>query len=97
MRLLLSAAVVTLPLVFGTVLGAEPASEQEMTARVDARLAEVWQRQTVEPAPSADDAEFLRRAWLDLCGIIPPLNDADGISGVRPFRGFAATTTVGVY
>ena len=36
-------------------------------------------------APAASDAEFLRRAWLDLCGIIPPINDPDGISGIRNF------------
>src|SRR5262245_1143299 len=65
--------------------GAEPPGEQELTARVDARLAEAWRHEGVEPAPRADDAEFLRRAWLDLCGVIPPLNDADGISGVRDF------------
>ena len=68
-----------------TPAGAESLTEQQMTARVDARLAEVWKREGVEPAPPAKDAEFLRRAWLDLCGIIPPLNDADGISGVRDF------------
>jgi hypothetical protein len=85
MRLLLSlAALVTLPLAGEIAAGDEP-SEQEMTARVDALLSEAWQRAKVEPAPRADDAEFLRRAWLDLCGIIPPLNDADGISGVRDF------------
>lgn len=64
---------------------ADPLSEREMAVRVDAHLAEVWNREQVQPAPPADDAEFLRRAWLDLCGIIPPLNDADGISGVRNF------------
>jgi len=64
---------------------AEPPSEREMAARVDAHLAEVWERERIQPAPPAEDAEFLRRAWLDLCGIIPPLNDPDGISGVRNF------------
>jgi len=56
-----------------------------MAARIDALLAEVWTREKVEPAPLSSDAEFLRRAWLDLCGIIPPINDPDGISGIRNF------------
>jgi hypothetical protein len=65
--------------------GAAPPPLEEMAARIDELLAEGWQRAGVEPAPPASDAEFLRRAWLDLCGIIPPLNDADGTSGVRNF------------
>ena len=64
---------------------AAPPSEAEMAARIDALLAEAWAREGVEPAPPAGDAEFLRRAWLDLCGIVPPVNDPDGISGVRDF------------
>ena len=64
---------------------ADPKAEREMAARIDALLAERWAREKVEPAPPASDAEFLRRAWLDLCGIIPPINDPDGISGIRNF------------
>jgi len=64
---------------------AAPPTEAEMAAKIDSRLAEAWNREKVRPAEPADDAEFLRRAWLDLCGIIPPLNDPDGISGIRGF------------
>jgi len=64
---------------------ADPAGEREMAARIDALLAEGWARERVEPAPLSSDAEFLRRAWLDLCGIIPPINDPDAISGIRNF------------
>jgi hypothetical protein len=66
-------------------LWADPSAEGEMAARIDALLAEAWARERVEPAPRSSDAEFLRRAWLDLCGIIPPINDPDGISGIRNF------------
>jgi hypothetical protein len=64
---------------------AAPPSEAEMAAKVDARLAELWTRAKVSPAAPAEDAEFLRRAWLDLCGIIPPLNDPDTLCGIRGF------------
>ena len=68
----------------GVVL-AESATEADVAGRIDQHLAAVLDAEGVSPAASADDAEFLRRAWLDLCGIIPPLNDDDGISGVRDF------------
>ena len=64
---------------------AAPPSEVEMAARIDALLAEAWTREGVQPAPPADDAEFLRRAWLDLCGTIPPLNDDDALCGINGF------------
>ena len=73
---------------------AAPPNEFEMAARIDAHLAAEWSDAHVAPAPSASDAEFLRRAWLDLTGIIPPLNEsvdrdgdgkADEFYGVRGF------------
>ncbi len=63
---------------------AEP-SESAMSDRVDDFLAKRWQQENITPSPTASDAEFLRRAWLDLCGVIPPLNHDDGISGIRDF------------
>lgn len=69
--------------------GAAPPTEAEMAVRIDARLAQQWSSANVTPAALAEDAEFLRRAWLDLCGIIPPLNDSDALCGVR---GFLAAT-----
>lgn len=57
----------------------------EIAARIDDHLAKRWKIERVEPAKPASDAEFLRRAWLDLCGVIPPLNHSDGISGIRDF------------
>jgi hypothetical protein len=43
----------------------------KMAARIDALLEEQWAANEVKPAPVADDAEFLRRASLDLTGVIP--------------------------
>ena len=54
-----------------------------MTARADQRLAERWTAAGIEPAPQSSDAEFLRRAHLDLCGTIP---------SVAEVRDFLAST-----
>lgn len=43
----------------------------DLAARIDEHIAARWRAQSVEPAPTASDAEFLRRAWLDLAGRIP--------------------------
>lgn len=85
MRGTVMALSVAMLLVGTAVAWADPAGELAMAARIDTLLAEGWAREKVEPAPNSSNAEFLRRAWLDLCGIIPPINDPDGISGIRNF------------
>jgi hypothetical protein len=47
---------------------ADPA---DLAGRIDARLSARWSADRVQPAPPADDAEFLRRVYLDLAGRIP--------------------------
>jgi Protein of unknown function (DUF1549) len=42
------------------------------SADVDARLRAEWQRAGVIPVTSADDATWLRRAWIDVLGTVPP-------------------------
>jgi hypothetical protein len=42
-----------------------------LAARIDARIASRWPRAGFQAAPVADDAEFLRRAHLDVAGVIP--------------------------
>jgi hypothetical protein len=44
-----------------------------MAARVDELLAARWNDEGVSPAPLAADGEFIRRAYLDLTGVIPPV------------------------
>jgi hypothetical protein len=42
------------------------------SADVDARVREEWKSAGVTPTAAADDATWLRRAWLDVLGTIPP-------------------------
>src|SRR5579871_3759255 len=44
---------------------------QQMAARIDQLIAQKYAAEGVQPAPLADDAEFLRRLYLDLAGRIP--------------------------
>ncbi len=42
------------------------------SADIDAKLRAAWQDAGVTPTPPATDAVWLRRAWLDVLGTIPP-------------------------
>jgi len=55
---------------------AAAAADQQMSQRVDSLLAAAWKDASVKPAPRASDAEFLRRAYLDLTGQIPRVSEA---------------------
>ncbi|HUY91466.1 MAG TPA: DUF1549 and DUF1553 domain-containing protein [Pirellulales bacterium] len=58
-------------------------SPLELAARIDAVLAAAWQAEGVAPAPPADDAEFLRRASLDIIGKIPAASEVRAFLGDR--------------
>jgi hypothetical protein len=47
-----------------------------LSGKIEELVAAKWAAAKVEPAPLADDAEFLRRVYLDLTGKIPPVADA---------------------
>ncbi len=49
----------------------DSARSREMASRIDELLEQQWAAAQVEPAPAASDGEFLRRASLDLTGVIP--------------------------
>jgi hypothetical protein len=42
------------------------------SADVDAKVRAEWTKAGVTPTPAADDATWLRRAWLDVLGTVPP-------------------------
>jgi hypothetical protein len=50
---------------------AAPPDPADLAARIDRRIDAVLKADGVPPAPPADDAEFLRRASLDVIGRIP--------------------------
>lgn len=56
---------------------AAEAEDDEILARVDAELARGWTAAKIEPTPLADDAEFLRRASLDLLGRVPTHDEVE--------------------
>jgi hypothetical protein len=55
---------------------ADRAKVRVLAARIDKHLAAGWSAAGVEPAPLADDSEFLRRVYLDLAGRIPSVAEA---------------------
>ena len=73
---LVGLAVLAIP---ATVYAAEPAPAPSskpdpadaITALIDGRLERDWAARGIKPAPKADDAEFVRRVYLDLIGRAP--------------------------
>src|SRR5262249_38898338 len=72
-------------LLIGTATAAEPARADRSSAarealalaeKIDQQVAARWAESDTKPAARADDAEFLRRACLDLAGRIPSVEQA---------------------
>jgi hypothetical protein len=56
-------------------------SQRRLVAQIDEHLRSGWERLEVVPAPRADDAEWVRRVYLDLHGRIPTLAEAERFLG----------------
>ncbi|HET6328202.1 MAG TPA: DUF1549 and DUF1553 domain-containing protein [Planctomycetaceae bacterium] len=55
----------------------EPADSVKLVAAaIDRHIAARWTEENVPPAPAADDAEFLRRTYLNIVGRIPTASEA---------------------
>ena len=52
------------------------ASDVPLREVIDSELGKVWSREKITPAEACDDATFLRRVSLDLCGISPTADEA---------------------
>ncbi len=60
---------------------------RDLVAKIDRHLAERWAEAKVTPAEPADDAEFLRRVYLDLVGRIPRIDEVRNfLDDKRPNR-----------
>src|SRR6187431_1088045 len=51
------------------------AARAAMIRKIDERINERLAAAKVEPAPLADDGEFLRRVYLDLTGVVPRVSE----------------------
>jgi hypothetical protein len=57
----------------------------QVSARIDALFERAWKEAGLTPAPLADDASFLRRATLDLTGMIPEVGQVRSfLADARP-------------
>lgn len=65
----MSSRVVLLIVYLSLVAGS--GGEERLRDVIDHEIQAVWRVKKVQPAPPATDAEFLRRVYLDLLGIIP--------------------------
>ncbi len=59
-----------------TVIRQSPDDVQRLADRIDELIAARWQADAISPTKAADDAEFMRRVWLDVAGKIPTAADA---------------------
>lgn len=54
----------------------EEQAVRTLAGKIDLYVGGAWAASGTRPAPVADDAEFLRRVYLDLTGRIPPVSEA---------------------
>ena len=57
-----------------SVAAPTPAPVKLAASDVDQAIRAAWAKEGVTPAPTVDDARFLRRAYLDITGVIPALD-----------------------
>lgn len=63
--------IVATALLLGGAAFAEVRGAESLRDVIDREVEAVWTREKIKPSPPADDAEFLRRVYLDLTGSVP--------------------------
>ena len=56
---------------------ADDRSPRDVAADIDRAVAAAWEKEGLRPAAKCSDAEFVRRAYLDLVGTIPTALEVD--------------------
>src|SRR5437870_5115978 len=51
--------------------------------KIDELIAAKWKSKDITPAAATDDAEFLRRTYLDLTGRIPPIMEVSDFLSIK--------------
>src|SRR3954466_8732375 len=60
--------------------------EASKSAFIDEMLQKAWDEAKIKPSPAASEAEFLRRAYLDVLGRIPNVQEASSfLDAKEPF------------
>ncbi|MGE3804736.1 MAG: DUF1549 domain-containing protein [Gemmataceae bacterium] len=67
------AVVVLLSMLGGTMLRAAPPEAAMLARQIDREIARKLAAAKLNPGPVCDDAEFVRRVYLDIAGVIPPI------------------------
>lgn len=68
-------------------VAASKLTDEETVERINATLQALWREQGIEPAAPASDEELLRRAYLDLTGRTPTVNEVRNyLSDASPDR-----------
>ena len=55
----------------------KPGNEGSLVEFIDQQLRQAWSDNEIQPSESATDEEWIRRIYLDLCGRIPTLDEAN--------------------
>jgi|GEM_PF-199039 len=58
-------------------------SSEVLLSFINEQLREGWRTAGIEPSPRADDAEWLRRVYLDIAGHIPPVKELEAFLADR--------------
>jgi hypothetical protein len=66
---------VLLGLVATTGATSAVADDRPLRETIDAEVSTAWDKQQLKPAAASNDAEFLRRIYLDLVGVIPTYDE----------------------